>query len=124
MSIAINLGLNSNAINSQNVESNYLDKTKSRISENIVIRNQNIDSVADERLQEATIIKVIEEANKKFDFEGRGLEFSIHEKTKQIMITVIDKANDEIIREIPSEKILDMVAAMCEGAGLLVDKKV
>jgi flagellar protein FlaG len=31
--------------------------------------------------------------------------------------------NDEVIREIPPEKILDMVAKMMELAGILVDEK-
>ena len=39
------------------------------------------------------------------------------------MVKVIDKDTDEIIREIPSEKVLDMVAKMWELNGLLVDEK-
>lgn len=74
-------------------------------------------------IQEKTVINAIEKANKKLEGIQSELEFSIHEKTKQIMVKVLDKSTKEIIREIPSEKILDMVAAMCEGAGLFVDEK-
>lgn len=74
-------------------------------------------------LQEKTIIHTIEEANKKLVGSEREFEFSVHEKTKQIVVRIIDKATKDIIREIPSEKILDMVASMCEMNGLLIDEK-
>lgn len=74
-------------------------------------------------LQEKTIISAIEQANKKLEGADREFEFSVHEKTKQIMVKVLDKESKEVVREIPSEKILDMVAAMCENAGLFVDEK-
>lgn len=73
-------------------------------------------------LSEEEVIMAIEKANKDFEIYDTRLEFSIHEKTKEIMIKVI--RNDEVIREIPPEKILDMVAQMMEMAGLLVDEKV
>lgn len=74
-------------------------------------------------LQEKTVINAIEQANKKLEGSAREFEFSIHEKTKQIMVKVLNRDTKEIVREIPSEKILDMVAAMCEQAGLFVDEK-
>jgi flagellar protein FlaG len=51
------------------------------------------------------------------------MEFSIHEKTKEIMVKVINSDTKEVIREIPQEKILDMVAKMWEMAGILVDER-
>lgn len=50
-------------------------------------------------------------------------EFSIHEGTEAVMVKVINTETDEIIREIPPEEILDMVAKMWELAGILVDKR-
>lgn len=68
-------------------------------------------------------IKDIENANKKIFGNNKEFKFSMHEETKQIMIKVIDKDTQEIIKEFPSEKILDMVANMCEAAGLFIDEK-
>ncbi len=50
-------------------------------------------------------------------------QFSIHKKTKQILIKLVDSKTKEVIKEIPPEKILDAVASLCETAGLFVDKK-
>lgn len=83
--------------------------------------------VANEKkaVDETEVIKAIEAANKSVKVYDRRLEYSIHEGTHQIMIKVIDTSGDDevVIREIPSEKILDMVAKMWEVAGLLVDEK-
>ena len=49
--------------------------------------------------------------------------FKYHEDTNRISITVKDSDTDEIIREIPPEKALDMLAKAWELAGLMVDEK-
>lgn len=74
-------------------------------------------------MQEKLIMEAIEQANQKMLGPNREFEFAIHKKTKQIMVKVLDSETKEIIREIPPEKVLDAVAAMCELAGLFVDEK-
>ncbi|HSH35695.1 flagellar protein FlaG [Schnuerera sp.] len=73
---------------------------------------------------EEELIKSIESANEQFVAFDRRFEFSIHDKTKQIMVKIIDVTTDEIIREIPPEKILDLVAAIWEISGIIVDERV
>jgi flagellar protein FlaG len=74
-------------------------------------------------LGEEQMVKTIERANKALEGRSTTFEFSIHKQTKQISIKVLDKDTGEIIREIPPEKTLDMVAKMWEMAGLLVDER-
>ncbi len=74
-------------------------------------------------MSEKTVINTIEHANKAIDVTYRRFEFSIHEKTKEIMVKVIDTETEEVIREIPPEKILDMVAMMWEMVGIIVDER-
>ena len=52
-----------------------------------------------------------------------GCQFSYHEGTKRVSITVIDKETNEVIKEIPPEETLEMVEKMWELAGILVDEK-
>ena len=89
---------------------------KSRPEEPIQMGNKSIG--------EDEVIDLIEKANKEFIIYDRRFEFSIHEKTRQIMVKVIDVRTDEVIRELPPEKILDIVASMWEVAGIIVDKKI
>lgn len=84
------------------------------------IQPEEPDKVA---LSEKTVINAIEHANNAIRITNRRFEFSIHEKTKEIMVKVIDADTDEIIREIPPEKILDMVAMMWEMVGIIVDER-
>ncbi|HHW01024.1 MAG TPA: flagellar protein FlaG [Clostridiaceae bacterium] len=74
-------------------------------------------------ISEKTVIEAIEKANKVFEGVYRRFEFSVHEKTKEIMVKVIDSATDEVIREIPPEKILDLVATIWEMVGIIVDER-
>ena len=71
-----------------------------------------------------SIIKAIEEANKNLEPSGRKLEYSIHERTNRILVKVIDIQTEEVIKEIPDEKLMDMMADLCEASGILVDEKI
>jgi len=81
---------------------------------------EQVEENPEKEITEEQVIVAIEKANHKFQFYNTRLEFSIHEKTRQIMVKVYRE--DELIREIPPEKILDMVAKMMEWAGLIVDE--
>jgi flagellar protein FlaG len=74
-------------------------------------------------MDEKQWISVIERANKALNGGNRRFEFSIHEATREIVVKVIDKDSNEVIREIPNEKILDMVAKMWELSGIFVDER-
>ena len=71
---------------------------------------------------EKQFINAIEKANQ-LQRGTTECQFSIHQDTKQVMIKLVDTTTKEVIKEIPSEKILDMFATMCEATGLFVDTK-
>ena len=50
-------------------------------------------------------------------------KFGIHEKTNRITIKLVDRTTQEVIKEIPPEKNLDLLAKRMELAGVLVDEK-
>ena len=50
-------------------------------------------------------------------------EFGIHEKTHRVTVKIVDKTTKEVIKELPPEKTLDMIAKLWEYAGLIVDEK-
>lgn len=95
------------------------------VAQNMAINHQEGQASAEERSaqNEHEVIQAIERANKHIRTYDRRLEFSIHDATKQILVKVINTEDDTVIREIPSEKVLDMVAHMWEVAGILVDEK-
>ncbi len=74
-------------------------------------------------ISEKAVIEAIERANKALEGVYTSFEFSIHDETHEIMVKVLNRETKEVIREIPPEKLLDMVAKMWEMAGILVDEK-
>ena len=79
---------------------------------------KSLHEVSPDKVKEA-----IDEINKKIRPTNTQCEFKYHEKTNRISITVRDRGTDEVIREIPPEKTLDMIAKSLELAGILVDEK-
>lgn len=74
-------------------------------------------------ISDEQVLKAIEKALKSLSGKTTSLQFSIHEKTKQVMVKVVDSENGEIIREIPPEKNLDFLASLWKQAGILVDER-
>ena len=74
-------------------------------------------------VSEDQLNKAVDKANKSFQTFDRRFEVSVHDRLNAIMVKVIDSTNDEVIREIPAKKLLDMVANMLEIAGVLIDKR-
>lgn len=72
---------------------------------------------------EKQLIEAVQAGNKELKKLETNLRFSIHEKTHQVMVKIVNSETEEVIREIPSEKIIDLVASIMERAGILVDKK-
>lgn len=71
--------------------------------------------------EEETIQKAVEQINKKVD--NPSIRFAYHEKTNRIVIRIVDRESMEVVKEIPLEKTLDMIAKVWEIAGILVDEK-
>ena len=53
----------------------------------------------------------------------KNLNFSVHQASGQIMVTVTDETTGEVIREIPSSELLNLAAKLDEMVGILFDQK-
>ncbi len=67
------------------------------------------------------IRKAVDDLNKKMS--NSEAIFGIHEKTNRVTIKIVDKKTKEVIKELPPEKTLDMIAKVWEMAGIMVDEK-
>ncbi len=73
---------------------------------------------------DAELLKdVLEAVENSAAVRNRGLEFSVHDATGRMRVTVVDKETNEVVREIPSEKLLDLLGKMDEMVGILFDVK-
>jgi len=65
----------------------------------------------------------IDQANEKLKPVKKEFSYAIHEKTHRVMVSIKNSETGEVIKEIPSEKDLDMLAKIREMAGIVVDQK-
>ena len=65
--------------------------------------------------------EVLEVANEVFFGSEYHYEFQVHEKTGTVVSKLVNTDSGETVREIPSEKILDMIAGLWEIAGVIID---
>lgn len=93
-----------------------------KIAQDRISQQKEIDT-AEYPINEKVVSEAVEKMNKVIEGFSRRFEYTIHEGTNEIMIKVIDETTNEVIKEIPPKKILDMVASMLEMAGLLVDER-
>ena len=50
-------------------------------------------------------------------------QYGVDEVTQRVTLKIVDKETKEVIKELPPEKTLKMIAKVWELAGLLVDEK-
>jgi flagellar protein FlaG len=85
--------------------------------------NQNNTPPQDPHTKEK-LEKAVKGMNDFLSASNTHLKFQYHEKLKEYYVTIVDSKTDEVVKEIPSKKLLDMFAAMNEYIGLMVDKKI
>lgn len=63
------------------------------------------------------------QANETADAFNLGLRFKLHEATDRIMVQVVNIADNEVVKEIPPERILNLMGQIQEMIGVLLDEK-
>jgi flagellar protein FlaG len=54
----------------------------------------------------------------------KDLQFEIHEESQRMMVKIVNVEQNEVIKELPPEEILDMIGKIKEMVGLLIDEKI
>lgn len=90
------------------------DSTKPVIIEEKILNSSEKDKVA----------KVVDSLNDFLTPAQTSLKFEFHDKLNEYYVTLIDEKTKEVVKEIPSKKMLDFYAAMTEFIGVMMDKKI
>lgn len=96
---------------------------------NVVAEGQNKSNAnnnSNEQSQQAPtneqLKRAVEQLNKNLMTHSEAV-FGIHEGTNRVTIKIVDKDTKEVLKELPPEKTLDMIAKVWEMAGILVDER-
>ncbi|MGO1368454.1 MAG: flagellar protein FlaG [Senegalia sp. (in: firmicutes)] len=88
----------------------------------VEVSNDN-GNIKEKKVSKEELIHAVNTANESLKSDNKELKYSIHKQTNTIMVKLVDSKTKETIKEMPPEKILDMVAKMWEMAGLFVDER-
>lgn len=112
-----------------NREVNYgigLENERLKQDENIIASDKDTLALKGDNYQkvkEKTLKTAVDKLNYFFSDKESSIEYEKHDVFNTYIVKIVDRETREVIREIPPRKILDMVASMCEIAGVLLDKK-
>lgn|SRR5699024_1180073 len=100
---------------------NYLMKKQSL---NTQIKHQSEMTLNMEKIKPDEIASVVNKLNGFIDPLRTNLKFEFHEELNEYYVQVVNPLTNEVVKEIPPKKMLDMYAAMAEFMGILVDEKI
>ncbi|MBD8071403.1 flagellar protein FlaG [Bacillus sp. PS06] len=81
-------------------------------------------AVSNKPVSKTDMEDIVNNMNKILESSHTALKFELHEELQEYYVTIVDDVTQEVVKEIPSKKMLDIYAAMTEFVGLVVDKKI
>ncbi|WJH27485.1 flagellar protein FlaG [Paenibacillus sp. CC-CFT742] len=82
-----------------------------------------VQSDKSESVNKQQLDKLIEDGNKVLQRMDTQLRWSVNKESNQMIVKVMDTQTNEVLREIPPEKYLELVQNLCEQVGLFLDEK-
>ena len=112
-------------MNSQNIDvknAKGLQPEKNEHAQNQ--QNQAAQKVDKKQASPEVIEKIVEDLKKKLSMLNTQLKIKIDKDTDMVVVKVIDKTTNKVIRQIPPEYVLKIAKYLDEIAGLLYNEKV
>ena len=95
----------------------------SRQDESIRSNNVPAESRHTKETSNSLLTKSLNELAQHAQNINRGLKFSVDSELDKTVITVYDPTTEEVIRQIPSEEVLNFARALKKGDAALIDVK-
>lgn len=96
---------------------------KRQVTDNDMINTKNISKEENNKYNDEDMKILSEEVNNNISLLNSKLKFSYDQETKFFYVSIIDKDTDEIIRQIPSEEMIQLAKNMKEFVGIIFDEK-
>lgn len=118
--------MNVSSTSNNNVDISRTDSPQPVVKAKVVQKqtnNQELKRFPNKESEHEEVKKSVAKLNDFFDPVKTNLKFEFHEDLHEYYVTIVDPLTNEVVREIPPKKILDMVAQMTEFIGVLIDEK-
>lgn len=104
------------------VKPDYRNSAGPVVKKQAKVEDKGQDQQKEGKMDLKQVKKAVELLNKTMESYNTELRFTMHEKSGEYMIKIINTMDNSVIREIPPRKVLDMVAYFKELLGFIVDK--
>lgn len=112
-------------INASKNESHVPVKSTEEVSLTQEVRTvETVKESLHEDLSASKAKKMTESLNEFLETTSTKLRYEFHEKLEKYYVTLVDSETDQVVREVPNKKLMDMYASMLEFIGVLIDKKI
>ncbi|AWB46231.1 hypothetical protein DCC85_20080 [Paenibacillus sp. CAA11] len=109
-------------IDSNSSSTSLMPWFKNLTNENFMDNMADSDSLLKEQ-RKHTIPQLVDKVNKALEKSETHIQVKVHEKTNTIMVVVLKDDTNEVVREIPSEKMLDVMYNLSQKVGIFLDEK-
>ncbi len=107
-------------VHTQQKVNNFMNQ----LIQNVRIEEKQPESTPLEKpVSEKSLQNAVNGMNDVVSSANTHLKFEYHDRLNEYYVTIVDDITQEVVKEIPAKKFLDMHADMAEFMGLLVDKK-
>jgi flagellar protein FlaG len=96
-------------------------KETNKVQQHISVQTAKENVTEVKVLTENDLAKLIEALEKGIQQFNRHLKFDINKEINRIVVKVIDKDTDKVIKEIPPAEIQNLILKIREAIGLLFD---
>ncbi|WP_419958138.1 flagellar protein FlaG [Psychrobacillus psychrotolerans] len=97
---------------------------ESKMTPSEMPETQKSEETSKEHLTPDKTKKMTESLNEFLETTSTKLRYEFHEKLDKYYVTLVDSETDQVVREVPNKKLMDMYASMLEFIGVLIDKKI
>ena len=77
-----------------------------------------------DKYSKGNLKQAVDSVNEIFEINNKNLRFVYHEGLKEYYVELVNSDTEEVIKEIPSKKLLDAFYEMQKLVGLIVDEKI
>ncbi|AIY04074.1 flagellar protein FlaG [Planococcus sp. PAMC 21323] len=105
------------------IEFPKVSEPTSIVSKQPIASEENKHQEADKHITKEALTDKVDSMNKFLESAATNVKFQFHEDMNVYYVQVVNSLTEEILREIPNKKFLDMYASMADFAGLMVDEK-
>lgn len=91
--------------------------------QNAIVQDKNASGNTKD-IDESKVKNAVDKINKLLEDKSTHLVYEAHDLFKHdVIIKIVDNKTNEVVREVPPRKLLDMVAKLCEIAGVFINQK-